>query len=133
MSTKSIYRSPNGKQILSDLYDRQLDSLNIQYEEKFVQTRYGTTHMILAGNKDSIPLICLHGGNSNTPDTLKSDLPLLECFRIHSVDIIGHPGLDYFRILGASHEFRSDVHSQDTQDNDDNHQFDQRKSAIVAM
>lgn len=92
MSTKSIYKSPNGKQILLDLYDTQLKNLVIQYEEKFVQTRYGNTHMIIAGNKDSTPLICLHGGNSNTPDTLKSDLPLLESFRVHSLDIIGHPG-----------------------------------------
>ncbi|MHA2247225.1 MAG: alpha/beta fold hydrolase [Candidatus Hodarchaeales archaeon] len=92
MSEKSIYNSPAGKQILLDLYDRHINNLNIQYEEKFVQTRYGNTHMIIAGNKDSIPLICLHGGNSNTPDTLKSDLPLIERFRIHSIDIIGHPG-----------------------------------------
>ncbi|MHA2226468.1 MAG: alpha/beta fold hydrolase [Candidatus Hodarchaeales archaeon] len=92
MSIKSIYKSPYGKQILLELYDKQLTNLEIQYEEKFVQTRYGKTHIIISGNKGSIPLICLHGGNSNTPDTLKSDLPLLEYFRIHSIDIIGHPG-----------------------------------------
>ena len=92
MSSKSIYKSSNGKQILLDLYNSQLKSLNIQYEERFVNTRYGKTHMIIVGNKDSVPLICLHGGNSNTPDTLKSDLPLIDSFRIHSIDIIGHPG-----------------------------------------
>lgn len=92
MTTKSIYKTPNGKQILLELYDKHLKNLNIQFEDKFVQTRYGDTHLIITGNKDAIPLVCLHGGNSNTPDTLKSDLPLLEKFRLFSIDIIGHPG-----------------------------------------
>jgi pimeloyl-ACP methyl ester carboxylesterase len=92
MSKKSIYKSPNGKQIMLDLYDKHLNGLKLEYEEKNVQTRYGKTHIVIAGKKDSIPLICLHGGNSNTPDMLKSDLPLITNFRLFLIDIIGHPG-----------------------------------------
>ena len=92
MSKKSIYKSPNGKQMILDLYDKHLKMLNVEYEEKIVQTRYGKTHIVIVGKKDSIPLVCLHGGNSNTPDMLKSDLPLLKKFRLFLIDIIGHPG-----------------------------------------
>ncbi|MFX0174144.1 MAG: alpha/beta hydrolase, partial [Candidatus Hodarchaeota archaeon] len=91
MTPKSIYRSSEGKNVLLDIYDKQLSNLNRKYEDIYVQTRYGKTHIINIGRKNSIPLICLHGGNSNIPDMLISNLPMLENFNIYSIDIIGHP------------------------------------------
>ncbi len=92
MRQKSIYRSLEGKKALIKIYDRHLNNLNKPYDDIFVSTRYGKTHIINIGKKDSIPLICLHGGNSNTPDMLKSNIPLLEKFNLFSIDTIGHPG-----------------------------------------
>jgi len=92
MNQKSIYRSPEGKKALIKIYNKHLNNLNEPYEDIYVSTRYGRTHIINIGNKNSIPLICLHGGNSNTPDMLKSNLPLLEKFNMYSIDTIGHPG-----------------------------------------
>ena len=53
MSKNSIYKSPNGKQIILDLYDKHLNNLQIDFEEKSVHTRYGKTHIIITGKKDS--------------------------------------------------------------------------------
>ncbi len=92
MAQNSIYRSQEGKQILLDIYNKHLSSLNQPYSDIYVQTRYGKTHAVNTGRKDSIPLICLHGGNSNTPDMLKSNLAMMKQFNIYAIDLIGHPG-----------------------------------------
>ena len=92
MAPVSIYRSSEGKDLLLKIYDKHMRNLNVQYEDIYVPTRFGRTHVISLGSKDSVPLICLHGGNSFTPDMLKSDLSLLEKFNAFIVDTIGHPG-----------------------------------------
>ena len=92
MTHKSIYRSSEGKKTLLNLYDKHLNNLNVPFEDIFIQTRYGKTHVVNIGKKGSVPLICLHGGNSNTPDMLVSNLPMAEKFNIFAVDLIGHPG-----------------------------------------
>ncbi len=92
MKQKSIYRSSEGKRELVKIYDRHLKNLNIPFKDIYVQTRYGKTHVVNTGKRDSFPLVCLHGGNSNTPDMLISNLPMLEKFNIYAIDTIGHPG-----------------------------------------
>ena len=69
-----------------------MKNLDRPFEDIYVQTRYGQTHVVNIGNKNSIPLVFLHGGNSLTPDMLKSDFPLLEKFNVFAIDTIGHPG-----------------------------------------
>ncbi|MHA1944546.1 MAG: alpha/beta fold hydrolase [Candidatus Hodarchaeales archaeon] len=92
MTHKSIYRSSEDKKTLLNIYDKHLSNLDIYFEDIYIQTRYGKTHVVNSGRKDSVPLICLHGGNSNTPDMLVSNLPMLEKFNVFAVDLIGHPG-----------------------------------------
>lgn len=92
MKQDSIYRSPEGKRELANIYDKYLGKLDRPYDDIYLQTRYGRTHVVNIGKKDSIPLVCLHGGNSNTPDMLVSNLPILEKFNVYAIDTIGHPG-----------------------------------------
>jgi pimeloyl-ACP methyl ester carboxylesterase len=92
MTHKSIYRSSEGKKTLLKLYDKHLNNLKIPFEDIYIQTRYGKTHVVNLGKKGSVPLICLHGGNSNTPDMLVGNLHMVENFNIFAVDLIGHPG-----------------------------------------
>ena len=92
MTQKSIYRSPEGRKRLLDLYHKHLKSLKTPYEDIYVHTRFGNTHVVNIGKKDSIPLICLHGGNSTTPDMLISNLPIVEKFNLFAIDTLGHPG-----------------------------------------
>lgn len=72
MAETSIYKSTEGKAILLGLYDSVLDSLGIEYEERMVETRFGSTHILVSGPKNAPPVILLHGGNSFAPLTLAS-------------------------------------------------------------
>ncbi|MHA2389103.1 MAG: alpha/beta fold hydrolase [Candidatus Hodarchaeales archaeon] len=92
MAQKSICRSSEGKKILLNLYDKNLSYLKEPFEDIYINTRYGETHVVNLGRKDSIPLVCLHGGNSNTPDMLTSNVPMIKKFNLFAIDTLGHPG-----------------------------------------
>lgn len=88
----SIYKTPKGKEEILKLYDKQLERLNIPYEDIYVMTSFGKTHLVETGNMNGIPLLLFHGGNATTAYNLLFCDFLLEEFHIYAVDTIGHPG-----------------------------------------
>lgn len=92
MAETSIYKNAEGKAVLLGLYDSVLDSLGIEYEERMVETRFGSTHILVSGPKNAPPVVLLHGGNSFAPLTLAWFVPLTKDYRVYAPDAIGHPG-----------------------------------------
>jgi pimeloyl-ACP methyl ester carboxylesterase len=88
----NIYRTAEGEANIHALYDRQLAKLNIVTENRMVPTRFGPTHVLVAGPQDGTPLVLLHGGNTTNPTTLAWIRPLLLKYRVYAPDTIGHPG-----------------------------------------
>jgi len=91
--SKSIYRSPEGKIKVLALYKSALKRLEPNFEEQMVDTRYGITHILITGPKESPPLIIFQGGNTVNPVTLPWFLPLMKDYRVYAPDTIGHPGI----------------------------------------
>ena len=60
----SIYKSQKGKQEILELYDRQLQRLELPYSDIWVNTSFGETHLIETGNLLGEPLLVFHGGNA---------------------------------------------------------------------
>jgi pimeloyl-ACP methyl ester carboxylesterase len=89
---KTIYRSPESQTAIEAMYDRQAAQLPFSVESRFVDTRFGQTHLLLAGPQDAPPLVVFHGGNDTNPSTLGWVAPLAREFRIIAPDTIGHPG-----------------------------------------
>lgn len=89
---KTIYKSKEGKDEILALYDKQLKRLPIPFKELFVNTSFGSTHIIETGNFDGVPLLVFHGGNATTAYNLLACNFLLKDFHIYAVDTIGHPG-----------------------------------------
>ena len=89
---KSIYKTKEGKKKCLELYDRQLKKSGAHYEDIYVDTSFGKTHLVRIGNKAGKPLLVFHGGNSTTAYNLLLCKFLLDDFDIYAVDIIGHPG-----------------------------------------
>jgi pimeloyl-ACP methyl ester carboxylesterase len=87
-----IYKSKKGEELFSQLYDTTLDSLEVEYDECVVDTRFGSTHVLILGPTEGKPLFMLHGGNSINGETLGWYLPLIKHYRIYAPDLIGHPG-----------------------------------------
>jgi pimeloyl-ACP methyl ester carboxylesterase len=94
MNKQSIYKSPEGKARILALYDGFLNKLDVKYEERTVDTRFGATHVLVFGPEHAQPVVITHGGNSINPQGLSCFLPILRenCYRIYAPDTIGHPG-----------------------------------------
>jgi pimeloyl-ACP methyl ester carboxylesterase len=93
MSNKSIYKSKEGKKKIIKLYNEALNQLNIEYQSKMIDTRFGKTHVLIMGPKSSTPIVIFQGGNTVNPLTLSWFRPLLKEYRVYAPDTIGHPGL----------------------------------------
>lgn len=89
---KSIYKNEEGKNTILELYDSQLARLPVPWKDIYVQTSFGSTHLIETGDADGEPLLVLHGGNVTTAYNLLCCDFLFDDFHIYAVDIIGHPG-----------------------------------------
>jgi pimeloyl-ACP methyl ester carboxylesterase len=57
----SIYKSPEAKANCLSLYETALERWPVPYEQIDLSTRFGSTHIIASGPKNSPPVILLHG------------------------------------------------------------------------
>ena len=48
-----VYKSKKSKIELINLYDKQLARLNVEFEDMYVSTRFGKSHVIKTGNKEA--------------------------------------------------------------------------------
>ena len=91
---RTLYKSSEGEARILNLYDSFQKSLGINFIDRMVNTRFGETHVLVAGPEQGLPVVVTHGGNSISPQGLRGLLPLLKLgqYRIYAPDTIGHPG-----------------------------------------
>lgn len=92
MNTETIYKSPQGEKLMMDFYNRMLNNWPVDYKEIDCETTIGKTHIIVAGAKDSPPLVLLHGSTSNATTWAGDAAPYAEHFRVYAIDMPGEPG-----------------------------------------
>ena len=92
MGTGSIYRSDAARAAIEQLYDRARERLPFPTESRIVGTRFGDTHVLVAGPPDGRSVVALQGGNVVNPLTLAWLTPLVDACRIYAPDTIGQPG-----------------------------------------
>lgn len=88
---ESLYKTENGKDEILRLYDEKLAELNIQSTTKFIDTSFGKTHVIIAGNSSKPPIILVHGSNGCSPIALETYRDLMDSYSIYSVDVLAQP------------------------------------------
>lgn len=90
-----LYTSKAGLQAVLDWYDNFLPKLSTTLttpvNTRYLQTRYGRTHIIQSGNPHGQPVLLLHGLNNNAT-IWEPQLDALSDFCVYAVDIIGQPG-----------------------------------------
>jgi pimeloyl-ACP methyl ester carboxylesterase len=111
--SKTVYKNPKSKRIIQDLYDKQVSALNIDFEDIYVNTRFGKTHLLKTGNPVGKPILLFHGGNSTAPYYLRDFLCFRNKYLIYASDTMGHPGKSAETVLSAKNleygEWASDV------------------------
>ncbi|MEN6343390.1 MAG: alpha/beta hydrolase [Methanospirillum sp.] len=95
------FASPQGEaQYVSD-YDAVLKLWPVPFEESDITTRFGSTHVVASGPKESPSLLLLHATGTSSTMWFPNIGALSGACRVYAVDIIGEPGKSrQSRLLG---------------------------------
>ena len=88
----SIYRSTFIKQRMMEIYEQKLAKWPIPYESIYVDTEYGTTHLLVCGSNKAQPLFLIHGLGMTSSMWSPNIAALSRAFRCYAVDLIGDYG-----------------------------------------
>ena len=86
-----MFKSKQGKKEILSLYDKKLESLNLDFEYLTVQTSFGKTKIIATGDSENPPIIIVHGSNGCAPIALETYLNLHKKYRAFAVDVLAQP------------------------------------------
>jgi pimeloyl-ACP methyl ester carboxylesterase len=86
-----MFKSKKGKEEILELYDKKLESLNINYEYLTVQSSFGQTNIIATGDPANPPIILVHGSNGCAPIALETYANLHKTHRVFAVDVLAQP------------------------------------------
>ncbi|UOQ86557.1 alpha/beta fold hydrolase [Gracilibacillus salinarum] len=92
MTPKTIYKGSTGKQKIEAKYEKYLATLPFEVERDYIDTSFGTTHVLKAGPREGKPVFIFQGGNCINPMTLRWFSQLVKKYRIYAPDTVGHPG-----------------------------------------
>jgi len=88
----AAFTSSNGEAEYVSAYNAVLNLWPVPYEEDDIATRFGTTHVVASGAKESPSLLLLHATGASSTMWLPNIDALSSAFRVYDVDIIGEPG-----------------------------------------
>jgi pimeloyl-ACP methyl ester carboxylesterase len=89
---KSIFKTPEDEKKYMALYNTILAKWNVPVEPLDIITRYGKTHINIAGPKDGPPMLLIPGFSANSVMWFPNAAVLSSKFRIYAVDTNGQPG-----------------------------------------
>lgn len=104
----SVYKTSEGKQIITSHYKALLKNSPVPITSKYVKTKFGSTHYIEVGSPLHPSIVMIHGSSSNSAMWLGDMAELMDRYHIIGVDILGEPGL--------SDEVRLNIQSTESAD-----------------
>lgn len=109
----TVFRNDYGKQLVFEAYDSIINSIGIQYQDIFLSTKLGETHIITTGKDESPPLVLIHAYYTSAASWYKNLKLFSENFKVYNVDIIGDPNksrpLKVIRQLGDFVDWFEDI------------------------
>jgi pimeloyl-ACP methyl ester carboxylesterase len=87
-----MYKSEAGFNAIMSWYEETEAKIAVPVESLFVDTRFGRTHMLVAGPLDAEPVLLIPGVAGCAPLWRHQIADLSRHFRVHALDIPGQPG-----------------------------------------
>jgi pimeloyl-ACP methyl ester carboxylesterase len=84
-----VFRSPEIEAQYNAAYEAALKLWPVPYEELYIPTRFGDTHVIASGPKDAAPLVLFHPAGCGATIWYRNAGPFSQRFQTYSVDTIG--------------------------------------------
>ncbi|MFS1513774.1 alpha/beta fold hydrolase [Chengkuizengella sp. SCS-71B] len=90
---KKIFKSEQGKKLLFESYDRLLEMWDVEVQEHDIETTYGKTHIIEAGDITKPALVLFHGtGDNSSLMWIRNIQEFTKHFYVVAVDTLGAAG-----------------------------------------
>jgi len=82
----------DGRQQYYNAYSRVMELWQVDYRDLYIPVKYGTAHVIVAGDKGAQPLLMLHGMNASSAMWYPNIEKLSANYRVFAIDLITEPG-----------------------------------------
>ncbi|MEP3371689.1 MAG: alpha/beta hydrolase [Maribacter dokdonensis] len=86
-----FFKSQEGKSKILSLYNQKLKELQVNYSEKLLETKFGTTNVICVGDANLPSLVLIHGTGGCAPQILESFPNLASKYCVYAVDVLAQP------------------------------------------
>ena len=83
-----VFRSPEIEAEYNAAYAAALQLWPVPYDEFYVPTRFGDTHVIASGAKNAPPLVLFQPTGAGATIWYRNVGPLSQCYRVYGVDTI---------------------------------------------
>jgi len=87
-----LYKSPESFATMQKFYDTNLAKYGDLVSSRYVETRYGRTHMLVAGNEEAPPLVMLQGMDGSAILWHHQMEAFAARHRVYALDTVGQPG-----------------------------------------
>jgi pimeloyl-ACP methyl ester carboxylesterase len=88
-----LYKSEAGFNAIMAWYESLVEQIEVPCSSRYVETRFGRTHMLVCGPENAPPLVLVQAVAGNAP-LWRNQLPALaRHFRVYALDTVGQPGL----------------------------------------
>lgn len=84
----SIFRTPANEAEYHQAYAAALKLWPVPYEQCYISTRFGDTHVVMSGPKDASPLVLFHGTGGGATIWYRNVEALSQQHRVYAVDTI---------------------------------------------
>jgi pimeloyl-ACP methyl ester carboxylesterase/membrane protease YdiL (CAAX protease family) len=87
----SAFKTREGEAIYVAAYDAAMRRWPVRFEEAEIATRFGRTHVVMAGPKSAPPLVLLHGYMATSVMWAPNIADFAENHRVYAIDVMGQP------------------------------------------
>lgn len=88
----SLYKTDEGKAIAYRSYDKAMELWDVEYNEEFVDTDYGKSHVIISGENNEQPIILLPGLFADATMWYPNVKYLSKHFKVYTLDMPNYGG-----------------------------------------
>jgi hypothetical protein len=85
------FKTPEGEAMFLAAYDAVLKRWPVPFEELDIPTRFGMTHVVAAGPKNTPALVLLHGYMATSVMWAPNIADFSQDYRVYAIDVMGQP------------------------------------------
>jgi pimeloyl-ACP methyl ester carboxylesterase len=101
-AASGVYPTPEARDTIHALYDAKLARWPVAFDDQYVTTRYGMTHVVSSGAPSSPPLVLVHPAGTAAFIWGRMIEALSKRYRVYALDTIGDVGKS---VLYDDHRF----------------------------